>query len=237
MFKGLIVLTLFVATFAKSDLLQAFEELLADDSYEALGEEMVGRQGEKGIMFYNGLSEPIYVNVDCDRRNVKKETSEWAVNLRAKYKVISGSVGISNKQSKEYMINYMDTSDKFTKVGSRQYLNQAAGLGCTTLYATVFAIRSNGSPNPFMNAYGVRSGQLLQMTGSLDTPKYRNTYTVCLGDKCGCYGGWCWSECMKGRLQEWCYTGTGYSQSFNYKRCRNDRECQPHWKCAGSCTV
>jgi len=224
MLKGLIVLTLIVATFASLDFLDVIEEA-------------VGRRGERGIYFLNKLNGPVYANYDCDRRNVKKETSEWSANLSAKYKVVSGSFGGSSKRSKEYMIKYMDRTGQFTKIQPQGYLKEAAGLGCSTLYATVWSLGSDGNPHPFMNASGMKAGELLELYGSVDRPRYEKSFNNCGGDLCGCHGGYCWSTCMGGRIGEWCYTGTGYSQSYNYKRCRRDRDCQPSWKCAGACTV
>jgi len=230
MLKGLLALTLIVATFAKLDLLDILEEALAERQ-----EQSVSRQGEKGIYFQNNLNGPIYANYDCDRQTVKEETSEWSVELGVEAKKVSGNVGVTNKETKEYMTSFMDRSGKFTKVQPGSFLKEAAGLGCTTIYATVWAIDSKGQVSSFMNASGMHQGQLLKLTGSVDAPKYEKTFSVCGGDKCGCWKNHCWSYCSFGK--QWCYTGKSYSQSFKYEACTKDEQCMPSWKCAGSCTV
>lgn len=54
----------------------------------------------------------------------------------------------------------------------------------------------------------------------------------------GCWKGYCWTYCgLSLSRGDWCYTTKTYSQSFDYVECSADSDCDPCWKCAGSCTV
>ncbi|XP_031626819.1 allergen Tha p 2-like [Contarinia nasturtii] len=56
--------------------------------------------------------------------------------------------------------------------------------------------------------------------------------------KAGCHKGYCWTWCGASLTGgEWCYTTRAHSQSFQYVGCSSDSECDPCWKCAGSCTL
>ncbi|ORZ28850.1 hypothetical protein BCR41DRAFT_344181 [Lobosporangium transversale] len=52
----------------------------------------------------------------------------------------------------------------------------------------------------------------------------------------GCYKGRCWANCGVSSL-EWCYTTKGSTWDGQYVPCSSNGECQPHWSCAGACTV
>ena len=86
---------------------------------------------------------------------------------------------------------------------------------------------------------------------ALDSDKFINVLKKrwnfgCVSDnEYGCHKGYCWSYCAGfGQMtvvslfaRDWCYTGPSYSQSFKYGRCSSKADCNPRWKCAGSCTA
>ena len=72
--------------------------------------------------------------------------------------------------------------------------------------------------------------------GGLAVDSIKNAFEC--SQTAGCQRGYCWAWCgvsLSGG--EWCYTTRTYSQSFNYVSCNSDSDCDPCWKCAGSCTV
>lgn len=79
----------------------------------------------------------------------------------------------------------------------------------------------------------------------LDKLKDRWNFGCVKDDAFGCSKGYCWSNCAGfGQMtvtslftHDWCYTTRGRSQDYNYVRCESKSDCDPCWKCAGSCTV
>ena len=77
---------------------------------------------------------------------------------------------------------------------------------------------------------------ILTLGSGLAVDSIKNAFEC--SQKAGCHKGYCWAWCgvsLSGG--EWCYTTRTYSQSFNYVSCNSDSDCDPCWKCAGSCTL
>lgn len=78
-----------------------------------------------------------------------------------------------------------------------------------------------------------RQVQILKDVGK----KVGDAFTKC-SEKAGCHKGNCWAYCgLNLAGGDWCYTTKAHSQSYQYVSCTDNSECDPCWKCAGSCTL
>lgn len=203
-------------------------------------QELAAYQSKEEVRFVNKLSLPIYVKGEMDKTLLRKEVLEVRTKLEGTVtnvdqSSVSGSVEVETKQEKEY--DYILRTAGFSKIapgGGRDRIHFGSG---SFAYITLYLIL-HGKTNMIKNAAQVENGIEMTISGNVEYPNIAYETEICHGPykDCGCWGGYCMSYCSFGH--QWCYTTQCcYSQNYKYKKCATDRDCSPHWQCAGPCSV
>merc|ERR1712034_80434 len=158
--------------------------------------------------------------------------TEISGELAAKAKGAEMSGKMDYKREKEYEYIFAKTGFSILPVG--QTSKEPQDSDCLTVYVSMFFVDDNGEHTMFLNGKPVEKGERLTLKQNENgTPTWDQDKDVCGGYECGCNSGLCWTSCVMG----WCYATEFQSQSFRYITCKDDYECEPEWRRAGSCTV